>query len=455
MGIEQIRRLFRAVGIDRAVLFALVARAWQFVSGPITLLLMTLYLSQATRGYFYAFNNLLTLQVFFELSLHIVIVSVASHEWAKLGLSDEGRIIGDASALARLVSLGRASCLWYAVAGLLFAVGCGAGGTLFLAQGSLPTNDWLAAWVTLTVLTGCSLVNQPLTALLEGCDQVAVVNRCRVWQAIVGSLVVWACIASGLGLWAIVGSQAVRVSFDLWLVMSRFRGFFDSFRIAPTLPGLRWSQEVWPMQWRIGLQGLATWWALQLLVPVMFEFHGDVAAGRMGMSWTVLTAMQGAAFAWIETRRPKFGQLVAQRNYGELDRLFLRNATISFAILVAGTFAFWGGVLIVNQMDWPLAVKFSQALLPPLPTFVLCVGVAVFHIPICLAVYVRAHRVEPFLVPSLLLCGSIAVLVTWLGREYGAIGAAAAWTGAIGGFQLPVWLWMSSRFRREWQREPV
>lgn len=439
------------LGVDRAVFLALVTRVWQFISGPITLLLMTNYFTGATRGYFYTFNNLLTLQVFFELGLHIVIVNIASHEWAHLRLDSNGQIEGDHLALARLVSIGRASLKWYLAAGLLFLLCCGPGGAIFFAQGSLPVEEWFAAWVLLVLITSCSLAIQPLIAVLEGCDQVAVVNQYRVRQAVIGSVVVWVMIVGGLNLWAVVGSQVVRFGFDVWLVSSRFRRFFSHFRREPTAAGVDWRVDVWPMQWRIGLQGLATWWATQLITPVIFEFHGDVEAGRMGMTWSILVTLQSSAFVWIETRRPIFGRLVAHCDYQELDRRFFRYATISFALLIVGVMSFWCGVLVVNNLESPVAVKIANALLPPLPTLLLGCGVAVFHIPNCQSVYVRAHRRDPFLLPSLLLCASIGASVTWLGRDYGVVGASAAWMAAISGFQLPVWTLLWHRFRRDWQ----
>jgi len=449
---DWLKQQLAKVGVDGAVFFAVVARAWQFVSGPITLLLMTLYFSPEMRGYFYTFGTILALQVFFELSLHIVLISVASHEWAHLRLNDQGHVEGDAAAHARLMALGRTSLRWYGIAAILFIVCCGSGGAVFLAQESLPISQWLGPWIALVVLTGGLLCCQPLTSLLEGCDQLAIVNRYRLRQSLTGSLVVWGMILSGLGLWAAVGSSAVRLFWEVRLVAFRYRGFFrDLFRTTGQHL-IDWKHEVWPMQWRLGLQGVATWWAMQLLTPVMFQYHGDVVAGRMGMTWSILSSLQAAAFAWVETRRPKFGQLIATRDFDDLDQLFFRSSAQSIVILVTGVLLFWGGLFGLNQLEFPLAVKIADALLPPLSAAVLCLGVILFQIPNCLCVYVRAHKRDPFLVPSLILCGSVGGLVTWLGRTHGPLGAAIAWATPILVFQLPVWTMIWYRVRREWHR---
>lgn len=445
---DWLKQQLAKVGVDGAVFFAVVARAWQFVSGPITLLLMALYFSPEMRGYFYTFGTILALQVFFELSLHIVLISVASHEWAHLRLNDQGQIEGDDAAHARLMALGRTSLRWYGVAAILFVICCGIGGTIFLGQESLPMSQWLGPWIALVVLTGGLLCCQPLTSLLEGCDQLAIVNRYRLRQSLTGSLIVWGMILSGLGLWAAAGSSAVRLFWEVRLVAFRYRGFFRDLFRSTGQHLIDWKQEVWPMQWRLGLQGVATWWAMQLLTPVMFQYHGDVVAGRMGMTWSILSSLQAAAFAWVEARRPKFGQLIATRDFSNLDQLFFRSSAQSIVILLTGVLLFWGCLFGLNQLEIPLAVKIADALLPPLPAAVLCLGMSLFQIPVCLAVYIRAHKRELFLVPSLILCGMIGVLVLTFGKSHGALGASLAWTGSIGLFQFPVWTVIWTKFRK-------
>ena len=75
-----ILRLARWAGIDRAVAFAVLARFWQLFTGPVTQMLIILRFTPSTQDYYYAFNNMLGMQVFVELGLHVVLINLTSRE---------------------------------------------------------------------------------------------------------------------------------------------------------------------------------------------------------------------------------------------------------------------------------------------------------------------------------------------------------------------------------------
>ena len=136
------RRFLNRLEVDQAVFFAVAARAWQFIAGPVTLVLIGTYFSPALQGYFYTFASLLALQSFVELGLHVAIINVTSHEWSKLGLDEHGRLIGDSKSLSRIVSLGHLIGKWYAVASVLFVVTAGTGGAIFFSLKPADDVDW-------------------------------------------------------------------------------------------------------------------------------------------------------------------------------------------------------------------------------------------------------------------------------------------------------------------------
>jgi len=122
--------------VDWAVFYGLLASGWQFLSAPITAVLIRRYLAPEVQGFHYTFGSLLALRSFVELGLYVAILNIASDGWALLGLDAEGRIVGHPDALSRLVSLGRSMSKWYAVASAFFVIGVGVGGYIFFSQGS-------------------------------------------------------------------------------------------------------------------------------------------------------------------------------------------------------------------------------------------------------------------------------------------------------------------------------
>lgn len=449
---DWLKQKLAKVGVDGAVFFAVVARFWQLLSGPVTLVLLSRYFSPEERGYFYTFASVLALQTFFELSLHVVLINVASHEWAGLRLEADGSISGDAANLSRLASLLRAASRWYGIASVLFAIGVGTGGAFFLSGRALPPADWLPQWIGLTVLTALLLAVLPLTSLLEGCDQLPVVNRYRLRQAVTGSVFVWALIVLGAGLWVSVVAAAVRLFWDLHLVAVRYRSFFRSLWSAAREQTLDWREQVWPMQWRLAVGGIFGWLSMYLITPVIFHYHGSAAAGRMGMTWTVLTSLQAASFAWIETRRPRFGQMIARREFAKLDRLFFRVSAISVGLLTGTSLLFTAALAILPRIEIRLVQLLVDAMLPVLPTLLLALAVSLFQVDRCVSIYIQAHQQWPFLVPGMIATTMIGGLVFVLGRDFGATGAAAGYLAVIALFKLPVWLWIWQRSRMERDR---
>jgi hypothetical protein len=195
---------------------------------------------------------------------------------------------------------------------------------------------------------------------------------------------------------------------------------------------------------------MALWAASQLPLLMIFRFHGEGEAGRLGMTWTVLTALQSASMAWLETRRPELGMLIAKRRWRELDRVFFGMFRRAFLGLSVSAAAFCGGVVLLGLREEWLFVRLSERLLPPLPTAVFSLALVALQPALCVNLYVRAHKRDPFLSAALVSSTSIAVLQLVLGRIWGATGMACGYLLGTGLIQTPLWLWIWSAARRDW-----
>ncbi len=444
--------LASAMGVNRAVAFAVMSRFWQLFTGPITQLLIILRFSSATLDYYYAFNTMLGMQVFVELGLHVVLINMASRDWAHLSLQN-GEIVGDSRSLLRLVTLGRMAFKWYLTVAVAFMIGLVIAGTLYFGNIDLKrlqlladaeTIRWLMPWVFLVLLNGLQLLLLPMTAILEGCHQLGPINRIRFWQGIAGSLVVWATMAAGFGLWALVASAAVRTLGESYLVLVRFRGFFKPF--ARTLAGkgdLNWRNEVLPLQWRMAIQGVVAWGANQMPILVILYFHPTSGeAGRLGMTWAILAAFQSACVSLVDTRRPQFGSLIAKGEFRELDQQFFRFTKLATVFMAVAVSLFCAFIWVIGMRSEWLPTRISQHLLPAGPTLLLSMAFLTYQFVMCIGIYVRAHRVEPFLIASVVSCLALAAMEFWLGREFGAIGVAAGYVSGVVLLLLPSYTWI-------------
>jgi len=442
-------RLLDTLGLNPAVVFTLLTRAWQTVAGAVTLVLIAYFFAPDVQGFYYTFSSLLALQTFVELGLYIVIVNRASHEWSKLRLDDAGAVAGDAAALSRLGSLVRFIARWYTVVSLLFVLGVGIAGHVFFSESRSTNVAWEAPWAAVVVLAAIQLWLMPFLSLLEGCNQVVAVNRFRFAQAVVEALAMWLLFAAGAELWVVAGSLAVRVLATLWFLGHGYGRFFRSALQVRSQERIRWREELWPMQWRLAAQLLVNSIAFSLFTPVMFHFYGAEVAGQTGMTLQIIGVVTTMAHAWVETKVPHFGALVVRRDYAELDRIWWQASKLSYGFAVAASLVIWLAVLALDVTG----VEFASRILGPLPTALFLIAYGLTHVTHFQGLYLRAHAREPFLMLGVLGGLLIGGLVFVFGSTYGPTGAPASFLGVIAVLIVPVSTVIWIRRRAEWQSQ--
>jgi hypothetical protein len=324
-------------------------------------------------------------------------------------------------------------------------VGLLAVGLWFFAQ-TVPTDiAWRGPWIVLVAVSTLALCVSPLVSLLEGCNQVATVNRYRLAFGIVGNVAAWVTMSLGFGLWALPVAALVLLARDLVLVSVKFRMFFLSFLQRKTGAAVSWRTEIWPLHWRLALQGLSLYVATQLFTPVLMYYHGPVTAGRLGMTWAAVSGIQVVALSWIQARVPALGMLVASGHREALRALWRHSA-----ILAVGAVALGGFILcaVIAALEFA-AHPFAGRLLPIGATMLLVIGACCSQVIQGLAAYLRAHKREKLMAAGVLSSVTCGILTWALGRsEAGATGVSLAYAVAMGCVGLPIALWIWSRIQQ-------
>jgi O-antigen/teichoic acid export membrane protein len=450
---DWVQRLFRAAlgvlrrfEVNRAVFFSVLTQGWSALAGPATMLVIAHWLTAVEQGFYYTFSSVLALQVFVELGLVAVIVQVASHEWAFLKKESGGRISGDPRALSRLASLLRFALKWYAVSGLLVIVGLSVGGFIFFSAKPHPEIAWHLPWFALCGIAGLALMMSPIFSVIEGCNQVASIYSFRFWQGVVTSIAAMASIILGAGLFTLPIVALSRFFFGISFVICKHRTFVKQLFTFEISEKIRWLAEVWPFQWRMGISAMSGYFIFSIMTPVMFYYHGAKVAGQMGMTWLLVSAIEALSLAWVSTRLPHFGILVARRQFAELDKIFMRTTLIALLVATVGSLCLWSGIFWIKSNDWEIGGR----VLSMLPLTLLIIH-RILNIPInTMAWYLRAHKREPMMLPSL-IGGVLAGFSTWLlGAQYGPTGAAAGFLALGILFGLPVTAAVFISCKRAW-----
>jgi O-antigen/teichoic acid export membrane protein len=138
--------------------------------------------------------------------------------------------------------------------------------------------------------------------------------------------------------------------------------------------------------------------------------------------------------------------LIAAGKYQDLDQLFFKIVKISTLTLALGAIILFALVYLLNLFGYPL----SQRLLSPLPTALFLFAHSAMTISSYFAVYLRAHKKEPFLILSLISAFLISLSTWLLGRSLGEVGVAVGYTSVCIFFVLPYGLAIWSRYRSLW-----
>jgi len=164
---------------------------------------------------------------------------------------------------------------------------------------------------------------------------------------------------------------------------------------------------------------------------VLFAYRGPVEAGRMGMSMSIAGYLWAMVLPWMSTKATPFGNFIARGEFQALDSLFVRTLKQSLAVVVASAGLCMAGIEAL-QYAYP---SLGPRMLPPhLFALLLLTAVSIFVVQ-SLAVYLRAHKREPFLWQSLLVAGLTSGGALLIVPKWGLAGGAMTYfvcTGVIG-----------------------
>lgn len=432
--------------INRAVFFSILTRGWNLCAAPITTLLIAMKFNPEIQGYYFTFAGILAFQFLAELGLGNLIIQFASHEWSKLSIDKSGNIVGNNKSLIRLQCIAMFAIKWYSAASIVLTIFLIIGGYYFFST-RITLVRWVFPWITLCVLNGISFSLMPIWYLLEGCNQTSSVYTYRFIQSLFTTFSLWLAIIFGAGLWTIIISSIIAISCSLFF-LKKFESFIRKLLSpSPSASQLRWRIEILPLQWRLTLSWLIGSFAFTLFTPVIFQYHGPVIAGQMGMTWNIVTAMVSISSSWVSPRVSQFGILIARQEYEELDILFWRITKIVIGISALMGTTFWLIIYLFNIFENPLA----QRLLPPSTTgyFLLAQFLIVVSIPF--SSYMRAHKKEPFLLMVVsIMQGVLTALLTFILGKYYSVSAIAVGYLLVNIILIPLVIITWYRCRKAW-----
>ncbi|NHC08160.1 hypothetical protein [Azonexus fungiphilus] len=429
-------------GVRSPLFFILSLRLWQGGAGLLTTLLILRFLTPELQGWYYSFLGVAALYTLFDLGLSAVLLQVSAH--TAVGLHWGVKYSPCGGSAAKFSALLGKAVRWYVLMAIVFLLLVLPGGYWFFSQQNVSTVAWHWPWLALCLFTAGSMVAMPFLSVLEGAGQILVVYRVRLVQAVLGSLCCWYLLVVGAELWATVMVSMLAVLCTSGWLLVRARSLL-ALAWAESGVLYDWRNEVWPLQWRLGVSWLCSYMITQINIPILFHMKGAVLAGQFGLSLTVVNTLGLISSSWIARHIPVMAQAVVEKNWKQIDDIFFRDLGLSIVVFAVGAMILLFGYLLIDGS--PLVTRF----LPFWPFVGLFVYTFVNLLVAAWATYLRSFRREPLLLPmvfcTLLIVPGVLVATHW----YSINGMIAVLDGVYLFVLLPVSWTIWRRCKIDWR----
>jgi hypothetical protein len=191
---------------------------------------------------------------------------------------------------------------------------------------------------------------------------------------------------------------------------------------------------------------MCSYFTIQIFIPILFALRGPVEAGQMGMSLSITGYMTSLVLPWITTKATPFGQLIAQREFNGLDRLFMRALGQALAVFAMIALAADAGAALLTVV----APKLAARMISPQLFAALVMAAGANCVVQSLATLLRSFKREPFLWQSLAVASLSLLLAAFAAPLWGNAGVALSYLAVSAGISLPFALTIFVRARRRY-----
>ena len=432
---QNIRKIKSLIGIDKAIFFALINKAFGIVKIPVTTYLIIRCLTPAEQGYWYTFLSLGSLTVFAEMGFFNIISQFVSHEFAHLTENNDGIISGADEKIEIFISFIHFALKFYSfIIPIAFCLLTFIGFAFLKHSGS--NFSIILAWIMYSFTGAVTLLVSLCGSILNGCNKVADVQKRTFFSLLLSSLGIWTALLLGFKLWGLFVATLLNIISGIILFYLISPNLWEQiFRSKPLKP-YNWLSETLPLQWRYALSWISGYFIFQFITPVTMFYAGAEAAGKIGLSISLVWSVLMTANIWSGTKVPLFNMFIAKNERKNLDKLFEITLKQSISVFCAGSFL----LLFICTFLFPL-FHCNNRILSPFEIFLLIIIALIAVIVSNWATYLRAHKQEPYVwlsVASAILIGT----AVWLSMKLFASTTVAVLSYCIVNLimLIPCWL---------------
>lgn len=383
--------MFKKISND--LKFTAINQLWKIIAGPFVLILIPIYLTEEVQGFWFTFVSLAALSGLIDLGFSSIMLQFSAHEFANLSFDKNGNIIGKEENINKLASLFNFMLKWLLKVVIIVTPIVLILGYIVLSNKGTNNVNWLFPWVIFGLSSILFFANNIILSFLEGCDSVAKAQKIRFFIGFTNTSIMLIGIIIKLNLFALSFSMLFSSLFGLVIILFKFQAIIFNFLKNSQKQYYDWKKEISKLFKRYAISNLSNYLTFSLFTPIVFYFYSPIEAGKVGLSIAVWTALFSISSIWIVSIQPKINIHVEKCDYAILNNIFKIRLALNICTFLMGFFCAIAIYFVMDYYNITLINRFVE------PYSMLLLGFCwlIQSIVNSLWIYVRSHKVEPFM----------------------------------------------------------
>ena len=372
----------------------LLYRFMQLISHGFTTLLIPFFSVDAELGLYYLFVSMVAAQVLFELGLNQSVLQVSSHINNK----------SDQDYRSYLEWIDR---LYVKVTCRFIFIG-GCGGAFYL----ILFNDYqklisISYWMIILFSASFLMRVAYRFFLIESEGHVAYSYKVRTLILLVATLAAWALITFECVLESLVAYHVIQAALSNIFLRSKFpvksgphHGLIEN----------KYCTELKELKRGMSLSYLAGYMSYNAIIPIVFAMLSGKVAGQLGFSLALFSSITLLSSSFVSAKNHSFAMKISNSDFVGLNSLFRKQILLTSLLSIFILISIFGFIFLMSLIGFSL----KERLLSLDLCLLIGLSAVVSSIIYAEALYVRAHKVEPFVKMSITV-GFISVVLIFLG----------------------------------------
>jgi hypothetical protein len=366
----------------------------KFLSGPLTIIFLPLFITIELQGLWFSFASISALSVFADLGFSSIVTIFSAHEYSKVKKMKNRMFYELDNSIESLSSLFKFIILWVLKIALLsfpliFFVG------FFTFNSKVDIFIWFFPWLIFLFSSIVSFFVNVLFSFYEGLNQITSIQKIKFLSFLIYQSSLLILLSNSFNLYALAISSFLHSAILTILFFTFFKISIIQLLSFKNYEFMHWKKKFLSILFKYALSWVSGYFIFQVFVPLSFIFSGPILAGKIGFTMAIFTAAFTFSTIFYYTYNPKLNYFISNFQVNKARSLIKNLIFFSFILFIIIFLSITLTIFFLNSF-----FSIFDRLLSPFQIFTLFLF-WLLQIPISgLALYLRAFKKEPLYLVS-------------------------------------------------------